>query len=279
MPPCTVIPQLVYDDVGQAIAWLCDKFGFRERWRVGDHRAQLSLGDGTIAVTEPRTSRVLPGRQSVMVRVEDADLHHDRACRRGAKVIQAPRDYAYGERQYTAEDLGGHHWTFSQSIADLAPEDWGGTSGPALDTQRPAVVPPASEAGAGTLVTVMLIVPDACEAVGWYLQALGADVLWDLGGVAALEVDGAPFLLHEINPGNPAETSPDRVGVTSTRIELLVDDPDPIIARALAAGATAQSEIRDHERPWGKHRQGGFRDPFGHVWSVGDRSPLRPASS
>jgi uncharacterized glyoxalase superfamily protein PhnB len=28
--------------------------------------------------------------------------------------------------------------------------------------------------------------------------------------------------------------------------------------------------------PWGTHRQGGFSDPFGHNWSVGDKSPLRP---
>jgi PhnB protein len=33
--------------------------------------------------------------------------------------------------------------------------------------------------------------------------------------------------------------------------------------------------IRDHRMPWGTHRQGGFLDPFGHLWLVGDRSPLR----
>jgi uncharacterized glyoxalase superfamily protein PhnB len=193
-------------------------------------------------------------------------------------VIQAPKDYPYGERQYTAEDLGGHHWTFSQSIADLAPEDWGGTSGPALDTQRQPTATLRAGASSGTAVTVMLIVPEADGAVRWYQDALGATVLWDLQGVAALEVDGAPFFLHEVNPRNPAETSPDRVGITSARIEILVDDPDRLIARALAAGATAGAEIRDHDTPWGKHRQGGFRDPFGHKWSVGDRSPLRAAS-
>jgi uncharacterized glyoxalase superfamily protein PhnB len=128
MPPCTVIPQLVYDDVGEAIDWLCDKFGFTERWRAGDHRAQLSFGDGAIVVTEPRTSKVLSGRQSVMVRVDDARRHHDRARERGARILEPPTDFPYGERQYTAEDLGGHHWTFSESIADVAPEDWGGTS-------------------------------------------------------------------------------------------------------------------------------------------------------
>jgi uncharacterized glyoxalase superfamily protein PhnB len=63
-----------------------------------------------------------------MVRVADADTHFEQARDCGAEVLQSPRDYAYGERQYTAIDLGGHHWTFSQSIADVTPEDWGGVT-------------------------------------------------------------------------------------------------------------------------------------------------------
>ena len=128
----------------------------------------------------------------------------------------------------------------------------------------------------GPCISVMLIVADADAAVAWYKDALGATELWNLGGVAGLEIDGAPFFLHEVNPNNPAESSPDQLGVTSTRIEVFVDDPDSFIARATAAGATAGSGIKDHEMPWGKHRQGGFHDPFGHNWSVGDRSPLSP---
>ena len=126
-----------------------------------------------------------------------------------------------------------------------------------------------------TEISVMLIVPDAQAAVAWYKSALGATQLWDLGGVAGLDVNGAPFFLHEVNPKNPAETSAGQAGVTSTRIELFVDDPDGVIDRAIAAGATAGSRIEDHQMPWGTHRQGGFKDPFGHNWSVGDRSPLR----
>jgi hypothetical protein len=57
MPPSTVIPELAYEDVGEAIAWLSDKFGFTVRWRAGDHRAQLWLNGGTVVVTEPRTWR------------------------------------------------------------------------------------------------------------------------------------------------------------------------------------------------------------------------------
>jgi uncharacterized glyoxalase superfamily protein PhnB len=120
----------------------------------------------------------------------------------------------------------------------------------------------------------MLIVPDAEAAIAWYEKALGATVLWDLGGVAGLSVGGAPFFVHEDNPDNPRELSADRVGVTSVRIEVFVDDPDALVERALVAGATHGSPVVGHEMPWGVHRQGGFHDPFGHRWSVGDRSPL-----
>lgn len=63
-----------------------------------------------------------------MVRVEDANRHYEHARQRGARILEPPTDQPYGERQYTAEDLAGHRWTFSQSIADVAPEEWGGTS-------------------------------------------------------------------------------------------------------------------------------------------------------
>jgi PhnB protein len=125
-----------------------------------------------------------------------------------------------------------------------------------------------------TSISVMLIVPEADAAVAWYKDALGATELWNLGGVAGLEIDGAPFFLHEANPGKSSEDSPDRVGVTSTRIEVFVEDPDGVIDRAITAGASPGSKLHDQQMPWGTHRQGGFRDPFGHQWSVGDRSPL-----
>jgi PhnB protein len=285
MPSCTVIPELVYDDVLEAIDWLRDRFGLVERWRAGDHRAQLSIGRCTVAVTEPRTSKALPGHVSLVVRVPDAAAHCERARERGARILAEPRDFPYGECQYTAEDLGGHHWTFSESIADVAPEDWGGTSGPALYACRPAVaardagvgVGGAAPADRGSVISVMLIVPDADAAIRWYAGALGAEELWNLGGVAGLHIAGAPFFLHEVNPDNPAETSPDLAGATSVRIEVFVADPDGFVARAVDAGATAGSPVVDHDVPWGTHRQGGFRDPFGHNWSVGDRSPLRSA--
>ena len=127
-------------------------------------------------------------------------------------------------------------------------------------------------------LSVMLIVSDAESAVEWYTSALGADLLWDLGGVAGLHLDDAPFFLHEAVPGRRNERSPADVALTTTRIEVFVDDPGALIERASAAGATDVETLTDHEAPWGIHRQGGFTDPFGHRWSVGDRSPLAPFS-
>jgi uncharacterized glyoxalase superfamily protein PhnB len=54
------------------------------------------------------------------------DEHYTHVKQSGARIIGEPQTYFFGERQYAAEDLGGHIWTFSQSVADVAPEEWGG---------------------------------------------------------------------------------------------------------------------------------------------------------
>ena len=122
-------------------------------------------------------------------------------------------------------------------------------------------------------ISLMLAVDDTPAAVAWYQEALGATVLWSLGSVAGLEIAGAPFFLGE--PAKNGWESPAKLGITSTRVEVFCEDPDAFIACAVPAGANGSFDnIRDHEAPWGVHRQGGFIDPFGHIWLVGDRSPL-----
>jgi PhnB protein len=124
------------------------------------------------------------------------------------------------------------------------------------------------------VISVMVAVPDAAAAADWYRRALGATELWNLGSVVGLEVAGAPFFLAE--PESNGWDSPAAIGTTTVRIEVFVDDPDSFVARAVEAGADGSTDaVRDHEAPWGTHRQGGFFDPFGHLWLVGDRSPLR----
>ena len=63
--------------------------------------------------------------QYVLVHVEDVDQHFEQAKRSGARIVDPPKDMPFGERLYTVEDLAGHRWTFSESIADVAPEQWG----------------------------------------------------------------------------------------------------------------------------------------------------------
>ena len=127
IPRSTVIPELPYPDVQGAAAWLCDAFDFTVRIMIGNHRAQLNIGDGAMVVIEQHGDAKSPA--SVMVRVEDVNAHHEHAKQHGAMIVRPPKDYPYGERQYSAEDFNGHVWTFSQSIADVRPEDWGGESG------------------------------------------------------------------------------------------------------------------------------------------------------
>ena len=122
MPPGVIIPELPYDDVGTGADWLCQAFGFKERLRIGNHRCQLTFVEGSIVVVERKES----GTSSVLVHVDDVDGHYERAKQFGARIIGLSTDYPFGERQYTVEDLGGHRWTFSQTIADVDPATWGG---------------------------------------------------------------------------------------------------------------------------------------------------------
>jgi uncharacterized glyoxalase superfamily protein PhnB len=94
------------------------------RLRIADHRIQLVCGSGAVVAVEGTSGDT--GSYSLLVRVEDADAHHSRASAGGARILSPPADFPYGERQYTAEDLGGHRWTFSQSLADVDPAEWGG---------------------------------------------------------------------------------------------------------------------------------------------------------
>jgi uncharacterized glyoxalase superfamily protein PhnB len=133
VPAATVIPVLVYPDVREAVGWLCAAFGFVERLRIGeDHRSQLTVGDGAVIVADVSGDRRAPRpgdvTHSVMVRVADARAHCERARESGARIVMEPTDMMYGERQYSAEDLAGHRWTFSETLADVDPQSWGGDS-------------------------------------------------------------------------------------------------------------------------------------------------------
>ncbi len=131
IPAATVIPVLIYPDVREAVDWLSTAFGFQERLRIGDaHRSQLKVGDGAVIVADVRGEQVAPSEGQVthlvMVRIDDAHAHCERARSHGARILTEPTDWEYGERQYVAEDPAGHRWTFSETLDDVAPAEWGG---------------------------------------------------------------------------------------------------------------------------------------------------------
>lgn len=137
MPSGIIIPELVYVDLDQAVVWLCTAFGFRERLRIRNHRCQLVFGAASeasiVAIQAERADwppeDEQPSTNALMVVVSDVDAHYAHAQQYGARVIDAPADYPYGERQYSVLDLGGHRWTFTQSIDDVDPVSWGGLMG------------------------------------------------------------------------------------------------------------------------------------------------------
>jgi uncharacterized glyoxalase superfamily protein PhnB len=129
-----VSPVLIYEDVRAAVAWLSSAFGFEERVRIGDaHRAQLRVGkDGAVVVADVRREQVAPGggvvTHIVKVRVPDVDAAFARARDVGARVLEEPTTYEYGERSCVLEDLAGHRWELTQTVRDVEPEEWGGTT-------------------------------------------------------------------------------------------------------------------------------------------------------
>jgi PhnB protein len=123
----------------------------------------------------------------------------------------------------------------------------------------------------------MLAVGDANAAIEFYQAAFGAEVLWRLGGghvVAGLSIGGAPFFLASESPPHGTR-GPASAGFTTVRIELFVDDPVAVHARALAAGAIEKDPVKEHvhdthgPRPITRMLQGALFDPSGHMWLIG----------
>jgi uncharacterized glyoxalase superfamily protein PhnB len=133
-PTATVVPILVYDDVGTALEFLTRVFGFTERLRA-EHggsitHAQMDVGEGSIMIGKQGGPFRAPAdgatvSQYATVHVDDVEAHFARAKAAGAVILKAPQDMPFGVRQYTAKDVGGHWWTFSQNIRDVDPAEWG----------------------------------------------------------------------------------------------------------------------------------------------------------
>ena len=109
--------------------------------------------------------------------------------------------------------------------------------------------------------------------MAFYAAAFGATVLHQVGEgddiVAQLGVGDAAFWVAP--PSRPlGRLSPRAIEGATSRMLLVVDDPDGVVRRAVAAGATKSAPVSD-EHGW---RLGRIVDPFGHEWEIG--APLGP---
>lgn len=137
VPSETVLPHVNYQNLGDAIVWLTVTFGFHEHYRYGDgpSGAQMWAGKAAIQVRQADKGRKSPaqlgyGTQSLTIFVDGVDTHYAHAKAAGANILEEPHETAYGEYQYVAEDLDGHHWLFSRHARDVNPEDWGAVISP-----------------------------------------------------------------------------------------------------------------------------------------------------
>jgi len=136
VPVETLLPHITYADVGGAVTWLAEAFGFVEHFRYGPpdapEGAQMFLGHAWIMLNGVREGRTSPrgagnSTQCLTVFVDDVDAHYAHAKTAGARVVEDLHETEYGERQYGAEDPEGHLWIFSRHVRDVAPAEWGAT--------------------------------------------------------------------------------------------------------------------------------------------------------
>lgn len=114
-----------------------------------------------------------------------------------------------------------------------------------------------------------LVVRDAAAAIAFYVEAFGAREhyrlpMGDRIGHAELSVGDSPLMLADEFPER-GYLGPASHGGTTVSLLLYVDAVDAAFARALAAGATAESAPADQ---FYGDRSGTLLDPFGHRWTL-----------
>lgn len=128
-----------------------------------------------------------------------------------------------------------------------------------------------------TALAPMLYLKDLAAAIDFYKNAFDAIEQWRVSNpdgsvhVAELTIGAALFRMHE-EVGRDNNFSPQTAGGTTVVMGLLVPDPDTVVTKAVAAGGTVLSPVKDYEYGY---RQGTVRDPFGHQWLI-EKKPEGP---
>ena len=92
----------------------------------------MSETDGAIVVADVRSDQVAPSKgvvtHLIKIKVPDVDAAFTRARDFGARVLEEPTTYEYGERSCLFEDLAGHRWELTETVRDVDPEESGGVA-------------------------------------------------------------------------------------------------------------------------------------------------------
>jgi PhnB protein len=121
-----------------------------------------------------------------------------------------------------------------------------------------------------TFFAPQLFINNGIKDISFYAEAFGAAenlcLLNDDGSihVAELSINGAIFHIHEVTKRESFFT-PDKHDGSTVLIGLFVPDVDPVMDRAIRAGALMISPAKDYEYGY---RQGEIKDPFGHHWLI-----------
>lgn len=122
-----------------------------------------------------------------------------------------------------------------------------------------------------------LRVEDASKAIDWYVRVLSAvekerhQMPDGKIGHAELDVHGNMLCLADTSAPGPA-SRPNSYNELPIILYAVVPEVDTVFNRAIEAGATVDRPLTDQN--YG-HRNGGFIDPFGHVWYVSTPIPER----
>jgi PhnB protein len=130
--------------------------------------------------------------------------------------------------------------------------------------------------GPGAALLAQLSVRDGRAALDFYKRAFGAVEEYRVGGsdehpplVAQLQIGGASFWVADESPEHENQ-SPTALGGSTTRLLLIVAEPQEVLLAAVAAGAREVRGVGE-EHGW---LLGRIEDPFGHHWEIG--RPLGP---
>jgi len=117
-------------------------------------------------------------------------------------------------------------------------------------------------------LSAMLSVRDGAKAIAFYQAAFKAKILFshtEGSVIAQMAIGEAEFWLADESPEHQ-NFSPESLGGSTARMVLVVDDPDDVFDRAVAAGGKVVWPVEDQDYGW---RIGRLADPFGHHWEIG----------